>query len=161
MKYNNILDYFIFCKKMDIGLSFFRKKNICVERVIFEKSEISEKMTEVERYIENIESIQIKLFYWEQDVSMKMYLSNFDLDFKDIKSYKGRTLPGIILIRMDHYFNKQFIKNLLLCHFNHDFSINPYLSVRPQILIQKNDKKNVILDIYDDRGMYVCFIDSC
>jgi hypothetical protein len=71
-----------------------------------------------------------------------------------IKDYKGRTLPGILLIDIDKY-NKTFIRNLLLCHFNSDFSIDPNLSIHPHFFIEYYNTNVTILDIYDDRGMYV------
>lgn len=120
----------------------------------FESASFIEKIKIIEPYLKKHEKIVLKLFFWENYDCLYTYMSTLGItNIVLIKAYKGRNLPGIVLINLDKY-NEIFIRNLLLCHFNYDFSIHPNLNIHPHFLI-KNNQSITILDIYDDRGMYV------
>lgn len=130
-----------------------------LESCVFENLLFNEKMKKIERFFDKSNNIVLKIFFWERYNNFQQYLLNFEIeDVELIKNYKGKNLPGIVIIHFDHY-NKVFFHNLLLCHFNSDFSINPKLNIHPHFLI-KHSNSITILDIYDDRGMYVLSLRS-
>jgi hypothetical protein len=126
-----------------------------LDACILEDFLFNQKIKVIESYFTDCRKILLKIFFWENYCHFYNYLLNFEIEnIELIKDYKGKTLPGIVLIYLDKY-DKVFIRNLLLCHFNSDFSINPRLSIHPHFLIEYNNFNITILDVYDDRGMYV------
>ena len=148
----NYMNFFIKNKKPHLKWTeAYPNSDIC----ILEDFSFEQKLEIIEPYFSNCSRILLKIFFWEKHNNFCEYLSTFDIkNIELIKHYKGRTLPGILLISFDKY-EKIFIRNLLLCHFNSDFSINPKLNIHPHFLIEYDNLNITILDIYDDRGMYI------
>jgi hypothetical protein len=149
-----VLNSLLISKEKDIR--FLKKiETDKIERFFLEDLSLIDRIKTIETFFNDNKGIYLKLFFWEKDSNLKNYLYTFNIDnFETIVNYKGRTLPGLLVIKFDEY-EKVFVRNLLYCHFNHDFSINPYLCVRPQFFIKDDNFQITVLDIYDDRGMFV------
>ena len=104
--------------------------------------------------------VSLKLFFWETYSSLYNYISSFDIEKIELqRDYKGKKTPGILSVNL-YTFNKFFIRTLLLCHFNSDFAVNPKLMIHPHFLIEYENNSIYILDVYDDRGMYVLKVNN-
>lgn len=127
---------------------------------ILESFGFEDKMKIIENYFSNMTKVSLKLFFWENYSSLYNYILGFDIEnIELLRDYKGKKLPGILSVNL-YTYNKFFIKNLLLCHFNSDFAVNPKLMIHPHFLIECENNSINILDIYDDRGMYVLKVNN-
>lgn len=99
--------------------------------------------------------ITYKILFWEKDEVMSGF---FNSDFKIHTSYKNGKVPGVIFID-DDKINEELVKSLLINHFNYEMAEEPSLNLRIQICLTQ-EKGIVLLDIYDDRGFDVYFINK-
>lgn len=152
-----LYDYFVSCISLDTHFTRFYHGNPNYVNCDIESMSFDDKMNTIETYFKNSNYIEIKLYYWEPDGLIQQYIRNFNYDFLLLKSYKGRTKPGAVLISL-RVMDVIFIRNLLFNHFNKDFSRNPYMEIRPYFLIQ-NQENVIVLEVYDDRGFNV-FVES-
>ena len=147
----NYVDIFVSNTKAHLVLTKLSKR---MKPYSFETISFEEKMNLIEQYLDKQEEIILKVFFGEHHNDFLTYLSVYEpKNIELIKEYKGKSLPGIVNIYCNNY-DKIFIRSLLLCHFNNDFSVNPKLKIHPHFLVKSNSSIT-ILDIYDDRGMYV------
>jgi len=115
-------------------------------------------------FSEGLLSLTYKIFFWETDKVMEEFVENNFLH-KTIeesnkpkeskicvkaRSYKGKRIPGVMYLE-DQLIDGNFFKKLLNVHFNFELALEPSLSLRVQICVNKKDLV-LLLDIYDDRG---------
>ena len=152
-----LYDYFTNSTFLDVNYNKFYHGKQKYTNCNIESMSYDEKISTIETYFNDSNLIELKLYYWEPDCQIQQYIRIFNYDFISLKSYKGRTIPGVMLIQLKK-LDIIFIRNLLFNHFNKDFSRNPYLDIRPYFLIQ-NQENQIVLEIYDDRGFNV-FLES-
>lgn len=152
-----LYDYFINSTLLDINYNKFYHGKQEYFNCNIESMSFNDKISTIETYFNDSNLIVLKLYYWESDCQITQYIRNFNYNYVSLKSYKGRTIPGVVLISL-RKTDTIFIRNLLFNHFNKDFSRNPFLDIRPYFLVQ-NQASEIVLEVYDDRGFNV-FIES-
>ena len=50
-----------------------------------------------------------------------------------------------------------FLRSILLRHFNFELAKEPSLNIRVQLAVNNKEKFSILFDIYDDRGCYVYY----
>lgn len=105
-------------------------------------------------------SLTYKILFWEKDsVVQRLIESNEQKIFEIGTSYKNGEAPGVIFID-DGTLDETFLSTLLINHFNYEMAKDPALNLRVQICVN-HENYITLLDIYDDRGFDIYYLESC
>jgi hypothetical protein len=101
-----------------------------------------------------------KILFWEDDELVEKFLKDRfeNKEYTKVFGYKKRETPGVIFLE-DEMLDVFFLEQLLITHFNFEMAKEPALNMRVQICINR-DNSPILLDIYDDRGFDVYFINE-
>jgi hypothetical protein len=102
--------------------------------------------------------IVFKIIFWD-DENRILDVINKKYDFDSIissKQYKNGATPGVIFIE-DSKLNVSFFRQILLLHFNFELAKDPCINMKLQIFFDFENDKDILLDIYDDRGFNVYY----
>ena len=72
------------------------------------------------------------------------------------RPYKNGARAGVIFIK-EKAFDPNFLRSVLLHHFNFELAKEPSLNIRVQLAANNKEKFSILFDIYDDRGCYVYY----
>ena len=150
MKYNNFREYYLNQKKLDYFFINFFEGTPPYIQFDFERMDTLEKINDIIGQVKDYKEIVFKIFFWEPDNQMLYFVSGFGEKLEIIKSYSGKTTPGVGFVSQKQ-LNNSFFRTLLLCHYNKDFSRNPQLEIMPYCLVEREDSYQVF-ELYDDRG---------
>lgn len=150
MKYNNFLEYYTKHEKLEYNFSGYFAHTPSYAQFDFEGKSLIEKINSVLERADNFQKMVVKIYYWEPDVQMCAFVQGFGEEINVIKSYKGRKLPGVGVVYLRRP-NIPFLKTVLLCHYNNDFSLNPQLEIMPYCLVDTGCSY-LVFELYDDRG---------
>lgn len=150
MKYNNWGDYYTKHEKLEYNFSGYFTNTPPYIQYSFEGMVLIDKINIIIEQVKDLQNMVVKIYYWEPDAQMDIFIHGFGEELKTIKSYKGKKLPGVGVVYLKQP-NIPFLKTLLLCHYNNDFSRNPQLEIMPYYLVDTGGSYSVF-ELYDDRG---------
>lgn len=102
--------------------------------------------------------ITYKILFWEKDsVLQNLIESNKEKIFDIVTSYKNGEMPGILFID-EKNLDEAFLSTLLINHFNYEMVKDPSLNIRVQICVNQ-EGYITLLDIYDDRGFDIYYLE--
>ncbi|CZE46579.1 hypothetical protein [Campylobacter geochelonis] len=139
-----------------------KKRGVANARIDFENISINDKIKLILFLIFNgngVENIIYKILFWENDTEIKNYIETKipKENFKKIKPYKKGAEPGVIFIEQNE-INTDFLKSILLRHFNFELAKEPLLNIRVLLFVKMKNQFSILLDIYDDRGCYAYYL---
>lgn len=137
------------------------KRGIAKSRIDFENINVEAKIRLVMFLISKVsslDSVVYRILFWEKDEKIEEHLlKNIDKrQYIKTKSYKNGARAGVIFIK-EKAFEPNFLKFILLRHFNFELAKEPSLNIRVQLAVNNKDKFSILFDIYDDRGCYVYY----
>ena len=158
--------------KVDITVSNFdtsfkrllklkKGKNIVKSRYFLENLTFKLRIDFVVQLISSIASVSNLIYrieFWEKDEKIDSLFMHLDKNkrFEIRKPYKMGESPGTALMK-DLIVDRELLKVLLTNHFNFEMAYTPSLNMRLQIYINSKNHK-ILLDIYDDRGFDVYYL---
>ncbi len=106
----------------------------------------------------SIKCITYKILFWEKDKKIEDFFQMTfpNKNYKKVLSYKNDKQAGVIFID-DDMLDMFFLRLILNNHFNFEMAKEPSKNIRVQLCVNI-DKYIVLLDIYDDRGFDIFYI---
>lgn len=136
------------------------KRGIARSRIDFENIDVEAKIRLVMFLISkasHLDSVVYKILFWERDEKIEEYLlKNMKGQYTKAKPYKNGARAGIIFIK-EKTLEPNFLRSILLRHFNFELAKEPSLNIRVQLAVNNKEKFSILFDIYDDRGCYVYY----
>lgn len=136
------------------------KRGIAKSRIDFENIDVEAKIRLIMFLISKVsrlDSVVYKILFWERDEKIEEYLlKNMKGRYTKAKPYKNGARAGVIFIK-EKMFDLNFLRSILLRHFNFELAKEPSLNIRVQLTANNKDKFSILFDIYDDRGCYVYY----
>ncbi len=111
--------------------------------------------------LKSIISITYKILYWEENTKIENFFKlNFpNKNYEKKSPYNNGKQSGIIFIN-DEILDISFLRLLLNNHFNFEMAKEPSQNIRVQICVNL-ESYIMLLDIYDDRGFDIYYINRC
>lgn len=160
MKNSNI-SHNNFDSKFNKILKQKRGRNIVRSNFDIENISIDKKIDFIIHRITEFEfrNIIYKIIFWDDNNRINDFLNNkYDFDHIIVsKQYKNGATPGVIFIE-DTKINILFLRKILLLHFNFEFAKIPCINMKLQIFLKLIDNNDILIDIYDDRGFNIYFL---
>ena len=136
------------------------KRGIAKSRIDFENIDVEAKIRLIMFLISKasrLDSVVYKILFWEKDEKIEEHLlKNMKGQYTKAKPYKNGARAGVIFIK-EKAFEPNFLKFILLRHFNFELAKEPSLNIRVQLAVNNKEKFSILFDIYDDRGCYVYY----
>lgn len=150
MQYDDFWKYYTSQTKLDYNFTIFFKQTPPYIQYDIEKMNIMEKIDNIIDQLNDFQKMVIKIYFWEPDDQMRFFTRGLGGEMEILKSYLGKKTPGVGIVYQTE-LNAAFLRTLLLCHFNKDFSRNPQLEIMPYCLVD-NGSSYLVFELYDDRG---------
>ena len=136
------------------------KRGIARSRIDFENIDVEAKIRLIMFLISkasHLDSVVYKILFWERDEKIEEYLlKNMKGRYTKARPYKNGARAGVIFIK-EKAFDPNFLRSVLLHHFNFELAKEPSLNIRVQLVANNKEKFSILFDIYDDRGCYVYY----
>jgi hypothetical protein len=116
-------------------------------------------MTRLLLSFKSVSSLTYKVLFWEKDSTVQNFMVPKNGRISEIiTSYKNGEMPGVLFVD-EEIIDEAFVHTLLINHFNHEIANDPSLNIRVQICVN-HEVYVTLLDIYDDRGFDIYYLDS-
>lgn len=151
-----------FNKSLGKLLETKKSENVVKGRFDIESIGLKEKIDFITHLLlsfKSVLSLTYKIQFWEKDsIVQSLIESNKEKIVEIVTSYKNGEMPGVLFID-EKTIDETFLRTLLMNHFNHEMGKDPSLNIRVQICVN-HEKYITLLDIYDDRGFDIYYLES-